>query len=125
MDPTEVGARGTHAVGPASPIPGARRRRSGGVVKDHAERVSLPRVNPAHAMPHRYAMIPAGAAYRAMIRGEDERLPPVERDDLAARLGAGTLLHEQALAALEIDTTTAERPGHLERKRHGAVEVLM
>src|SRR4029434_2255950 len=103
----------------------ARRRRSDGVVKDHAEGVALPRVNPAHAMPHRYAMIPAGAAHRAMIRGEDERLPPFERDDLAARLRAGPLLHNQALAAIEVGAAAAERPGHLERKGHGAVEVLM
>jgi hypothetical protein len=60
-----------------------------------------------------------------MIRGEDERLPLLERDDLAARLGARPLLHEQALAALEVDAAAAERLGHLERKRHGAVEILM
>jgi len=52
-------------------------------------------------------------------------VPPRFVLDLAARLRAGPLLHKQALAALEVDAAAAERPRHLERKGHGAVEILM
>jgi class 3 adenylate cyclase len=47
------------------------RRRSPGIVEDHAQRVTVSGAHPAHAMPHVDAVDAARAAHRPMMHGKD------------------------------------------------------
>src|SRR5205807_1809747 len=67
----------------------------------------------------------ARAANRAMVDGEDHRLAPAQRHDLASGLRAGPLLDQQELAAREVDARATQQHRHLQRKHQVTVEILV
>src|SRR5437870_8241841 len=65
------------------------------------------------------------AANRAMVDGEDHRLAPAQRHDLASGLRARPLLDQQELAAREVDARATQQHRHLQRKHQVTVDVLV
>src|SRR4030095_13598718 len=67
----------------------------------------------------------ARAVDRPVAGREYDRLAALERDRAAARLLARPLLHEQELAAFEVDARPREQDRDLERKGDSAIQVLV
>src|SRR6266581_886433 len=74
-------------------------RRSLRVVEDDPQAVARAGEEARDAVTHRGAVVSAHAAHGTLARGEDDDLALLERERLAARLLAGTLLHQAELAA--------------------------
>src|SRR5207253_10911645 len=65
------------------------------------------------------------AANRAMVDGEDHRLAPAQRHDLAPGLRARPLLDQQELTAREVNARATQQHRHLQRTHQVTVEILV
>jgi hypothetical protein len=94
-------------------------------MEDDAQSVASAPQHAAHAVAHRRAVPAARALHRAVARREDQDLPLLGGDGLAARLGAGPLLHQQEVAPLVVRGPPAQEAGELQREHDVAVDVLV
>lgn len=93
-------------------------------MEDDAERMPASAAKRAHAVAHRYAIIPPGTAHRAVIDGEDHSFAGRKRHDMDTGLHPRPLRGKHELAALEIVRVGQEESG-LQREREVAVKILM
>lgn len=86
------------------------------VVEDDADRVTIPRAHAADTMPEVDPIHPARALDRALMDGEDDRIPLPKGHDLGAGLHARPLFREHELAAREVPFGLGQEDGDLKRK---------
>ena len=113
----------TIALGRDSPLSNAARRaatvgcrRSGGVVKDQAERETLARAHDRQAVPYRRGRPAASRSHRPVAGGEQVAVALRQLRCGAARLGPGPLFDEHELPAGEFGVRIAEVDHHLKGK---------
>jgi hypothetical protein len=91
-------------------------RRSARVVKDDAQRLTVPGPHPAHPVAQVDAIVAARPSHWTMADGKDDAVPLAERHDLDARLHARPLLGQHELATGEVSIRPREQEGDLERE---------
>ena len=75
-----------------------------GVVENDAEGEARTAVDSADAMPEIDAVVAARAFYRAVARGEDNRLSLLRGDNFGFGLRAGLLFDEHEFSAFPVDS---------------------
>src|SRR6202008_674775 len=95
------------------------------IVKNHPERMTVPGTNAAHTVAKIHTIHPAGARYRAMMDGEDDRVPPAQTHALGSRLHARALFAHDELTAPEVLARLRQQDRQLQRKDTFAVEILV
>ena len=76
-------------------------------------------------MAHLDPIVTASARNRSLVDGEDHGFPLAQRNHLASRLHARTLLDDHELAAGEIGPGRREQDRNLDREDGRAIEILV
>jgi hypothetical protein len=76
-------------------------------------------------MPHGHAVETAASLDGAMAHGEGCGIALAERHHDRPRLHPGTLLGQNQLASIKRNAWSRKQDHHLQRKHHGAVQILM
>src|SRR5579863_5420224 len=95
------------------------------VVKDDSERPAVAGTQPAHPMPHVYAVITFSAFHRPMMNRKNHCIALTQRNHFRARLHAGALLSQHKFATRKISPGHGEQERRLQREYVLAVEILM
>jgi hypothetical protein len=103
----------------------AHQRRSGGIVQDDTQCMTLAGANRGNPVAQRDTIMSACPTYRPMVDGEYHGIALAERHHMRPRLHARPLLGEQEFTAGKILPRPGEQNGHLQREDMLAVQVLM
>jgi hypothetical protein len=94
-------------------------------MKDDPQRVTVPRAQPAHTVPHVNAIAAAFALHRTMVYRESHSITLTKRNDLWPRLHARTLFGKYKFSACKVGPWLRQQDRHLYGENMLAVKVLM